>query len=56
MEIVDGEVKPGDGVKVQALNSLFKIVQWNHDQSVAQEDELDLSTLDDATLEKLANG
>ena len=54
-DVVDRPDQDGAGVKVQALNSLFKIVQWNHDQSVAQEDELDLTTMDDSKLEELAN-
>ena len=53
-DVVDRPDQDGAGVKVQALNSLFKIVQWNHDQSVAQ-DELDLATMDDSKLEELAN-
>lgn len=54
-DVVDNPDQAGAGVKVQALNTLFKIVQWNHDQVAAQEDELDLATMDDSKLEELAN-
>ena len=54
-DVVDHPEQDGAGVKVQALNALFKIVQWNHDQAMIQESEIDIPAMDDAELEKLAN-
>ena len=54
-EVVDCPDQEGAGVKVQALNALFKIVQWNHSVAVEQDALEDVSTMDDAELEKIAN-
>ncbi|EKU98107.1 hypothetical protein Lepto7375DRAFT_7368 [Leptolyngbya sp. PCC 7375] len=53
-DVVDSPDQEGAGVKVQALNALFKIVQWNHGVAVEQDALEDVSTMDDAELEKIA--